>query len=85
MLQEQCAHTDLTKNVSNYLIALPYSYCIANIGVVALPCAMQLFSNCCVPDVLVDVVPLTQLSTVNVAPKLIAIAKPPLSVGSLHV
>ena len=82
MLQEQRAYPgDLTKNVSNYLSALPYSYYIVNIGIVALPCALQLFSNCSVPDILVDVVPLMQLSTVNVAPKLLAIAKTPLSIG----
>ena len=69
--------------MSNYLGALPYSYCIVNIGIVALPCALQLFFNCSIPDILVDVVPLTQLSIVNVAPKLLAIAKTPLSIGSV--
>ena len=75
---------DLTRNVSN-LVVLPYCYCIAIIGIVALPCALQLFSNCSVPDILVDVVPFTQYSTVNVASELLAIAKTPLPVKSLHV
>ena len=83
---QSAAHPgDLTRNMSNYLVNLPYCYYIAIIGIVALPCALQLFCNCSVPDILVDVVASYAAFNVNVAPELLAIAKTPLSVGSLHV
>ena len=83
-VEEQRAHPgDLTRNVSNYRIVLPYCYCIAIIGIVALPCTLQLF--CSVPDILVDVVASYAALNRKRCSQATSHSKTPLSVGSLHL